>query len=325
MKIKNRKNYLTSLPEGTPPPQPRQKYTQWAYFSVILFILGFIVYFTYDYNTHFFGSGRIEADKTHISSSHSGIIKTLHVEARQLLQRGDSIATIKTNQECGVQDSKNIEKLRYDIALKESHLRLLRNGLPKPKKVDSADIIRRALEINNSKSLSSTLVDRERLKQTQAIALLKSEVDIKNRQLRNAEINLQTHTPASCGQQIITAPFDAMVFMLQQRGNEFINKGDTIAILSGKNATVYVNAKFDKQSQHYFKRGDVLDVELSDGWSTQGTISDIFSPTFEDKKRLFSMASENYSVWVRLVPVDETSRQRWLDNDLMSISVRGKK
>ena len=330
MKIRNRKNFLTSLPEGAPPAVHKQKITQWLYFAVILFTVSCIVYLIFDYNIHYFGNGRIEVDKTSISSSHGGTIKTMHVKTGQQLKFGDPIATIVKNSQCAKPisiDNSHIEKIRYDIALKESRLRLLKKDLQSINKADESFMVRRALEIGNSNRSNSASLEKDQRKLNQEIELLKSETTIQKQRLHNAKVEASSIVmpDISCDHEIITAPFHSRVVMLKRHSNEFTKKGDTIAILANSSSAVNINAQFESKSQRYLKRGAVLEVELADGWSTQGVITDIFSSVFDDNKQFLNKDPDKLKIWAKLAPSNEASKKRWLDNDLMGVNVRGSK
>lgn len=330
MKIRNQKEFLTSLPEGSPPPVPRQRITQWLYFSVLIFTASCVIYLIFDYNIHYFGNGHIETDKTLISSSHGGKIKSIHIETGQMLNPGDLIAKIVRNSQCdqpNSSDNNHMEKLRYEIAIKESQLGLLENDLDSLMKADDSFIIRRALEIGSSNQSNNAVIKKEQRKTKKAIALLKGETAVQKQRLRNAEKKYATTTTQNkpCDLEIITAPFSSRVFMLRHRSNEFTNKGETIAILANDNNAVHINAQFESKSQRYLKRGAVLEVELSDGWSTQGVVTEVFSSVFNSNKQLLKKEPGNFKVWAKITPIDEASKQRWLDNDLMGVNVRGEK
>lgn len=330
MKIRNKKNFLTSLPEGVPPPVHKQKITQWLYFAVVLFTLSCVVYLIFDYNIHYFGNGRIEVDKISISSSHGGTIKTIHVKTGQQLKSGDPIATIVKNSQCDKPisiDNSHIEKIRYDIALKESRLRLLKQDLQSINQADESFMVRRALEIGNSNQSNSASLEKDQRKLNQAIALLKSETAIQKQRLHKAKVEASSilMPDISCDHETITAPFNSRVVMLKRHSNEFTKKGDTIVILANNNSSVNINAQFESKFQRFLKRGAVLEVELADGWSTQGVITDIFSSVFDDNKQILDKDPDKFRIWAKLAPSNEASKQRWLDNDLMGVNVRGSK
>ncbi|MDH3355454.1 MAG: hypothetical protein OEL79_09605, partial [Chromatiales bacterium] len=192
---------------------------------------------------------------------------------------------------------------------------------------DSTFVVRRALEIGNDSSSNNASLRKEERKLTQTISLLKNETALLRQRIRNAKNEVASLTPpnSSCDEEIITAPFSASVFLLKHRSNEFAKKGETIVILANNNRAVHINAQFESKSQRYLKYGALVEVELDDGWSTQGVITEIYSSVFDDDKQLLNKDPDKFKIWARILPSDEASRQRWLANDLMGVNVRGRK
>ncbi len=100
MRLKNRKSYMTSLPEGKPPKERKVRITQLIYFFALFSVFAYLAQVGYGRWRYFDGKGRIEVEKTLVSSRFGGRIAAITVQEGDDLQTGDPIARIEPSLEC---------------------------------------------------------------------------------------------------------------------------------------------------------------------------------------------------------------------------------
>jgi len=327
MKLRNRKSYITNLPEGTAPVSVRPKITQLIYFSLLGLLIAYIGYIVIGRLFYLNARGQVEVEKTLISSTRGGHISSLKVVEGQQLQTGDLIVRIDAIKQCTPEINRPLQKLRLDIALNERRIELLQVKQAELNKLQRGGELRRALELERESVSYGKQFWREQNKLTSDLALADKELELQRDQLKELEKNMRDQVvPAECQAEVIRAPFPARVQVVRRRVQEFAKRGEAIVILIRNQAPVRIEAYFTEDELKYINLGKQIDVTFPDGVESSGVVKAVYSSAYSVPEREWKGYRPLTSgVRVHLFPSNENEEIFWKQYDRMEVRVRAEK
>ena len=328
MKLRNRKSYMTSLPEGEPPKNNKASITQLIYFLILLIVVGYLFFLITKRYWYFEEIGVVEVEKTLISSIDGGRIDNIYIKEGQKLKMGDSIAVIEASRtDCTVTQDSRIDKLRYEIQNDIVELGVLRAQLAATKQTTDDYELRRALELDRGLLRESERIKREQEKYSIDITLLSKQIELKKQQLNDLQKNKNTVSMhRECFSESIVAPFNAIVLAIHKRPKEYTQRGEAIVTLIKHGALVRIEAYLNRDLLKYIHIGDKLDIEFPDGMKSHGLIKEINSSAYiATERQLDQYKPYESDIRVHLMPIDNQMRDQWLKYDRMEVSVKGRK
>ncbi|HED17321.1 MAG TPA: biotin/lipoyl-binding protein [Gammaproteobacteria bacterium] len=327
MKLRNRKSYLTNLPEGSAPVNVRPKITQIIYFSILGLIVAYIISIGIGRLLYLKAGGQVEVEKTLISSTRGGHISSLKVREGQHLQKGDLIVRIDAIKRCVPEENRPLQKLRLDIALNEQRIILLKAKQAELDKLQRGGELRRALELERDSVSYGKQFWRDQNKLTSDLVLTGRELELQHVQLKDMEKDMRSQiVPAECRDEVIRAPFAARVQVVRRRVQEFTKRGEAIVILTRNNAPVRIEAYFTEDELKYITLGKQIDVTFPDGVESSGVVKAVYSSAYSVPEREWKGYRPLTSgVRVHLFPLNKGEEINWKQYDRMEVKVRAEK
>ena len=323
MKLRNRKSYMTSLPEGKPPENVRPRITQMIYYTILLLVVGYIIFIFASRYFYFSESGFVEVEKTIISASRGGKVLKIKVREGENLKHKMLLAVIAATKNCNTTVNAKANKLKYDIALNRSKLSLLKREINDIKNRLSNFSLQRALETGQSTNSISSKLNYDLIKKQNEVALLDSQIIL---QQQMSPSSLAEHSSLECYNESIIAPFNGHVHSIKRKPNEFTSRGAPLLILIANNAKVRIEAYLNNDQLPYLHAGDLVDIIFSDGSETEAKINKIYSSAYQAPEREWSHYKPlDAQVRVHLVPLNKQDAILWKQHDRMEVSIRGRK
>ena len=323
MKLRNRKSYMTSLPEGKPPENIRPRITQIIYYAILVAVVGYIIYLFSSRFFYFNEPGFVEVEKTIISSTRGGKILQLAVKEGQLVKRKKLLAVIAASKSCNSQQRTDAIKLKYDLELNRSKLSLLQREISNIKNHIANANIQRALETGQAKNSITSKLNYDLLKKQNEAALLDSQIIIQQ-QLKPT--SLTRNASLECFNESIFTPFDAHVHSVKRSTTEFTARGAPLLILISKTATVRIEVYLKNDQLPYLHTGSLVDISFANGVTTEAKIKNIYSSAYTAPEREWhNYKPADTQVLVHLEPINNQDAAVWKKYDRMEVSVRGRK
>ena len=327
MKLRNKKSYITSLPEGTPPKNFRPRITQIIYYSILLFVVFYIVYIFGSRLFYFKASGFVEVNKTVLSATHGGRIIALRVKEGQPVRKKQLLATVAASSNCASTINLRFNKIKYDIALNQKKIAILNSEIDALEKRYNNTMLERALETGQSRNASGNKLKLDILKKQNALELLNSQTSLLKQELKNnKQRHLAANASADCFDENIYSPFNGYVYSVQHNADEFVQRGKALLTLIANNADVRIEAYLKTDQRPWLETGEIVDVSLSDDISTQARIKSIHSSAynFPQRERDYYKPADT-QVLVLLEPLSAKDAQLWKQYDRLKVTVRGRK
>ena len=316
MKLRNRKSYLNSLPEGQAPSNFLSKLIHWIYFLVLLVIAIYFARYVYYRLSSVEGFGQVVVEKLVLSAGYAGKISDLPVVEGQVIRKGEKLVHIDNLKVCLQKENANIFKLKLDTEMKKAKLNILRAKL---KQINSNQIMHRALELNNRKLSSATDLKFD-------IQLLAGELDVQVKLLQTLNHSIQTEalTPANCQDEHIYAPFNATVRRVLKENYEFVDKGEAIIIIENQQPNVQIEGYLSKYDLESVSLGNKITIYFPDEKQGNGIITKIDAAAYAFPDRKW----ENYEpidtrIRILISPADEQQAKLWRQYNLMRVQIRG--
>jgi len=328
MKLRNRKSYMTSLPEGEAPKNAKASITQMIYFLVLIVAVGYIVFIFAKKYWYFEEIGVVEIEKTIISSSRGGQISNIFVSEGQFIKKKEKIAVIEALRTgCHVTDDGKVNKIRFEINNNKVKKKAIEAQLAGLEKEEKKFLLRRALELDRGLAKESERLRREKLTMVSDIDLLSGQINNQIQHLNNI-IKAQKNVilPKECYSESIKSPFITKVSAVHKRPKEFAQRGEAIVTLIRNNAPIRIEVYLEKEILKSLNIGETLDLIFPDGVKSKGRISKIHSSAYASVQRQLEHYKPIESdIRVHLLPVNNKDRETWLNYDRMNVKVRGLK
>lgn len=327
MKLRNRKSYLTSLPEGAPPENFRPRITQIIYYVILVSVVAYIIYIFGSRAFYYKEVGYVEVDKTIVSASNAGKILKLSIKEGQYIKKNDLLATIAASKNCTATINTQHAKLKYELALNRSKITLLERVIADLKTRYNSSTLQRALETGQAKNTSNNKLQLDMLKKQNEVDLLESQVILQQQQLKNSQpMRLANNASAECFNENIYAPFNGTVYSIKRKRNEFTRRGEPLFTLIADNAEVRVETYLKTDLLPILTVGKITNVALTENISTQAKIKAIHSSAYKVPEREWNdYKPADTHILVYLQALNKQDAALWKKYDRIEVRVKGRK
>ncbi len=330
MKLNNRKDFMTSLPEGEAPRSKKFKYTVLLYFVGISFLVLYLIYALGIRFLFFSETGFVEVEKTTISSISGGRILSLTGEEGEKLRANEVIATIKSNLNCTQIAMANIdnrtENLRFDINSDKLQLKFLRDQIRQIKIEEKENQVFRALELTGEIFYDSEKLLRDKRKLENEANLLNYKLKLQVARLQDMVIINAAEELPQCSHEAILLPFSTTIYSVQKRVNEVVTRSESIMRVIADDAPVRIDFYLNMDLHTSLEVGDVLQLELPGEIKSSGEIEAITSSALNIDRRIFDeYIPVTTKLRVLLKPLDTEQAAIWRSFDQKMVRVRGRK
>ncbi|VAW94117.1 hypothetical protein MNBD_GAMMA23-2176 [hydrothermal vent metagenome] len=325
MKLRNRKSYITSLPEGAPPRNIRPRITQLIYYAILVFVVGYILYVFGSRFFYFKAPGFVEVEKTIISASHGGRVLKLPIKEEQKVKAKELIAVIAATKSCASAGNSQVIKLKYELDFNRTKLSLLKRAIKDIKNRLSNFNLQRALETGQARESTGQKLKLELIKKQNDADLLEGQIILQQQQINKMKPYRSAAIVSSeCYNESIFSPYAGTVRSIKRNLNEFAARGVPLIILSADNAKVRIETYLKNKELSYLHKGDTVDVSFADGNKSEAKIIAIYSSAYNVSEREWDRPAET-QVRVHLEPLTKQDAALWRKYDRMEVTVRGRK
>lgn len=327
MRLRNRKSYVTTLPEGAPEKKPAMSLVRLLYFAGLAFVLLYLLFYAAQRLVYVEAAGYVAMERHLLQTDRKGTIRGLELRAGEAIQRGQRLFRIE--QEV-VEDRRGAAvgerlKMRREIGLKQAELAALER-----------EIEGRVARQKHLAQLKLLELDRERYRE---FALLERELAgdrLKAEGLRQELAALRGYQGGLGGLEgyrrytestPFASPFDGFVYRVEKGEHEFAHEGDTVLVLEDA-GQVRIHAYFSLEDLPRLRPGKAVELMLPDGHSAPGRIARLDSASAEHADKL----SKGYQPLEALVRVEITpleaagtpARIDWRRYNQLDVKVRFK-
>ena len=257
MKLRNRKSYLNSLPEGKAPVSLLSRLIHWIYFLILIAVVIYFARYIYYRLSSIEGFGQVVVERVVLSAGYGGNISQLPIIEGQAVNQGDLLLQISSLKKCQKKENGNIYKLKLNTEMKQAKLNALRSKL---KTINNEQIMHRALELNNRALNSTTNLQFD-------IKILANELNVQYKLLKALSENQQIDTgvAADCQDELISSPFESTVKRVLKENYEFVKKGEAVVVIQDKWAKVQIEGYLSKYDLKDIVLGNEVTIEFPDG------------------------------------------------------------
>ncbi len=328
MKLRTKKSHFQNLPEGAPPRRILPIIVKFAYYMVLLSVLGGICYVVAMRYLYFSGRGNVEIEKLTISSDHGGRVVNINQQIGDTIAYGDILAVIDFSIDCAPEKPDlRLTRLTYDIKLKQSEYGLYSKRLNELKNDPDVDILPRALEIGDTLSRRKHIeINKEMSGLIEKTALLAAEIAIKRKELAALKRVSAVNRNRTCGSETIRSPINGSIYHVTRQPGEHVKKGAPLFIVIPERAHVRIEAYFDRKHLRYLSKGRPMAIEFPDRTTSTGIIIDYLSSASHVPEPIQKdyLPVEAY-LKVYLKPATDNDQILWKRYDRMDVRVKGER
>ncbi len=323
MKLKNKKSFINKSNEGVAPGIAAAKITHKLYILVFLLVLAYFAYYIFLEFMSYKGDGKVEVDKTLLSTSHYGEIVHLPAQEGNSVTKGDLLAQLSPAINCSADEQKQIQQkkitqLEHELELSRLKLKLIRNQIVNLTVPEAKTILRRALELDDRLLINDSRL-MQKLKQDMSLLML----DIT---LGKEELNhWRQQAISDCPDEFIYAPFDGVIKRVFLKVNEFSDRGQGLILLQPKNASVLIHAYVSKKEMEHLATGNEVDIIFPDNIRSSGVVEEFSSSALTFPELVWKdYEPADARIGVHISPLNDNDAQLWKKYDLLRVKIRGK-
>lgn len=325
MRLRNRKSFLTSLPEGRPERTVLSQVTHWTYISVLVSLLAYFAYIGISRFVYFKGVGIIEIDKTNLSPINGGEIISLKVEPGDIVRKDQVLATLKASKNCIRRNSATEYKLKHDLSLLKFEKDTLAKQIKHLEK-GNQKYLQRALEVNLSDSYIYQDYNKKLARLHLDLTNINAEYSIKTHYLKKIQYYDSPVTSNNCTNEIMKTPFSGIIYAVSAKENEFAQRGKPLVTLVKTNQNARVEAYLSNDYLQYLHVGKEIAIQFPDGAQSRGIIHKIESnATLAAERKWHGYDPVKTRVRATIMPLDPASHQKWGNYDRMLVEIQGVK
>lgn len=327
MRLRQRKSFITTLPEGRAPRSGGARITQILYLLAILGLLAYLVYLGVERFLWFEGRGQVEVEKTTLSSTRGGRILALPVSEGDQVRTGALLARLESDRECAAPDNPRLQRLLLDRSRNQARMRLLRQRLAAKTPQRRDDRLRRALELDPRFEREQRDLERELEGLRNDIAELESETALQAGWIEQMQMQDAARPPAAeCLDEELRAPFDATVQVVRKRVQEVTARGEPLLVLVGDGAPVRIEAYLPGDLLGDVHVGQPFELEFPNGEAGRGIAQSVVSTAYRVPEREWDgYDPEQSRILTYLVPPNDVARDHWRRFDRMDVEVRARR
>ncbi len=328
MKLRTKKSHFQILPEGEPPKRVLPRIMKFAYYLLLLAIVGGVCFILLMRYMYFTGRGQVEIGKVKISSEHGGKIKAIERKVGDTFLPGDILAVVDLRRDClKITPDIRLTRLDFVIQEKQSQYDLYTARLKELDAEQKTEILHRALEIGDAASRRrNEEVVREVYRLREKTGLLAAEISIKKEELAILEQELLVTQDPTCDVETIRSSFAGSVYHVTRRPDEYIKKGEPLFMVIPEGEGVVVEAFFDRKDLRYISTGGKMTIQFPDKYTSVGEITNYYSvaKASPDRNKKDYLPVEA-KLRVNLKPTTKDDRNHWQLYDRMDVKVKGER
>ncbi len=330
MKLNNRKDFITSLPEGEAPQSKKSKFTLFLYFIVISSIVLYIAYVIGMRFLFFTSIGFVEVEKITISSISGGRILSLNGREGGKLRANEVIATVKNNQHCIPSVTINMdnrsENIKFDINSDKLKLTFLHAQIKQIKIEKKENEIFRTLELTGDVFSDNEKLLRNKRKLEHEAGLLNYKLKLKKERLQNMATLNAAQALLQCSDETISLPFSTTIYSVQKTAKETVTRSESIMKVIADDAPVKIDFYLNMRLHSSLKVGDILELEFPGEIESSGKIKFITSAALnQDERILDKYVPIRMNLRIVLKPVNKEQAAIWKLFNQKTVKVRGRK
>lgn len=324
MRLRNRKSYVITLPEGVAAKKPAMSLVRWLYFGGLIFVVCYLLLYAAERLFYVEANGYVSMERHLLQTDREGVVRGLSLRVGDEIKRGQLLFRLDQDVVDDRRDAAVWErlKMRREIGLKQAELSALQREIAgkETRLAESARI--KLLELDRDRHRDLFLLGREveadRLKAESA----HREIDALRAYLsglrgQEAYRRYTSETP-------FHSPFDGFIYRVEKGEHEFAHKGDSVLVLEDA-GNVSVHAYFRLDDLPKLRVGRSVELNLPDGLSLSGRIERIDSSSIDHQEKL----SKGYQplealVRARIVPVNPPAQIQWRRYNQLDVRVRFK-
>lgn len=285
MRLRNRKSYVTNLPEGVAPRKAAMSLVRLLYFGALIAFLLYLLYYAWERLIYVEAPGYVAMERHLLQTDREGMVRGLDLRVGDAVKKGQQLFRIEQEVVDDRRDAAVWERLKMqrEIGLKKAALASLRREIAR-KQARLGQLSQfKLLELDRDRQREFSLlgqdVESDRLKAEgleQEITALGSYLG----SLRGQE-GYQRHTVATP----YVSPFDGFVYRLEKGEHEFAHKGDSILVLEDARH-VRIRAYFTLEDMPRVNAGRGVSIILPDGQSLAGEVERLDSASIDQQEKL---------------------------------------
>jgi multidrug resistance efflux pump len=322
MKLRARKSYVTSLPEGTPARRRGVPVVRWLYFSAMAAVVAYLALYAAQRLMYVEARGYVGMERHLLQADREGVLRGLALRPGQAVSHGQLLFRIEQEVVEDRRDATAAERLRAerDIAVRDAE----RESLQREAAARSGRLAtigrQKLLELGRDNAREAAALDLQIRADRARAAQLEREIAV----LREYQQRLlgQEGYERYNTELPYYSPFDGFVYRVEKGEREFARKGDTVLVLEDADR-VRVYAYFGIEDLPVLDVGGSVEVLLPDGRYVDAAIERIDSAAVDSVERL----SRGYQplealVKATLVPVRSAAALDWRRYNQMDVHVR---
>nr|MCH9638166.1 HlyD family efflux transporter periplasmic adaptor subunit [Betaproteobacteria bacterium] len=266
------------------------------------------------------GDGKVDIDKTLLSTSHNGRIIDLPIKEGENVTKGSLLAQLRPATDCYADDlkkQKEVTRLEHELEFNRLKSNLIRNQIADLTEPEVKTMLRRALELDDRLLRNGRLIQNL----NQDLNLLTLEIALGQEQLNH----LQQQDYNNCPDEYIYAPFDGVIKRVFLKVNEFSNRGQGLILIQPENAAVFIHAFVSKSEMEHLAIGKKTDIIFPDNIRSIGIVEEFSSSALTFPELVWNdYEPSDARIRVHIAPLDDTEAQLWKKYDLLRVKIRGK-
>lgn len=332
MRLRHPKPVLThSHASDTAKPPFASRVTRWLYFTLLIVLLGYIIWYAMFRYFYIDNRGLVNVDRVRIASSRGGRILELPVKNGDHVKKGDLLVRLKSLNECvdltgKPAESAELRNLRQKLASDQVRLKNL-YALRRTTKAEIEQMkFRHAMELSMREGSGTRELENELQRMNGDIRHLRSMIALRKKEIQHLKDLLGvSEVRPECHDELIYAPFDATVVSEDHLQFEVMQRTQPIMDIVADDAEVHIESYFKNDNFNSLQVGMQLTVFLPDGSESKGRIVSLQSTALALPSRGYH---DNYipyrtRVLAILAPMSKADAALWRQFNQMEVEVRG--
>ncbi len=315
-------------------PSLGSRITRWVYFSVLIGLLFYIIWYGVFRFFYIDNRGLVEVDRTRVASSRGGRILELTVKNGDHVNKGDMLARLKSPNDCdapavskALEETPELRSLRRKQLSDRTQLKVLLQQRKEKKTRLQRMKFRHAMELSISGVASQRLkLEDDMLRLGGEIRSLRAIIPLRKKDIQHlkAILKLAVIKPG-CRDELIHAPYKGTIVSKDHWQFEVMQRTEPIMDIIADDANVHIESYFRNDTFKTLSIGMDLTVFFPDGSESKAKVTAIKSTSLPFPNRGFHDDYLPFRTRILAVmePVDEADVVLWKQFNQMEVEVRG--
>ena len=315
-------------------PSLGSRITRWIYFSVLIALVLYIVWYAVFRFFYIDNRGLVEADRTRIASSRGGRILDLPAKNGDHVRKGELLARLKSPNDCDVpavskaqEETPELRSLRRKQLSDRTQLRVLLQQRKEKKTRLQHMKYRHAMELSISGAASQRLkLEDDMLRIGGEIRSLRAMIPLRKKDIQHLQAMLKLgEISPGCRDEVIHAPYNGTIVSKDHWPFEVMQRTEPIMDIIADDASVHIESYFRNDAFETLHIGMHLTVFFPDGSQSRAKVTAIKSTSLAFPNREFHDDYLPFRTRILAIiePVDEADVVLWKQFNQMEVEVRG--